>query len=97
VRDKIERMPVTPPAILYHGTTPQAAVSIRTQGLKPMQRQYVHLSADVETAILTGRRRTNRPVILKIAALEAHRHGIAFYQGNDQVWLADFVPPQYIT
>lgn len=97
VRDKIARMPITPPAILYHGTTPQAAASIRAQGLKPMRRQYVHLSADEATAILVARRRTNRPVILRIAALEAHQHGIAFYLGNDQVWLADFVPPQYIT
>lgn len=96
VREKIEKIPSTPPTILYHGTTPQAAASIRIQGLKPMGRQYVHLSADEETAMLVARRRTDHPVILKIAALVAHRQGITFYLGNDMVWLADSIPPAYI-
>ena len=96
VREKIEKTPATPPAILYHGTTPQATASIRVQGLKPMGRQYVHLSADEETALLVARRRTDHPVILKVAALDAHKHGITFYLGNDMVWLADVIPPEYI-
>src|SRR5713226_6194681 len=31
-----------PPEILYHGTSPQSLPAIRTEGLKSMQRQYVH-------------------------------------------------------
>jgi RNA:NAD 2'-phosphotransferase (TPT1/KptA family) len=26
----------------------------------------------------------------------AHTNGVAFYLGNDAVWLADFVPPEFI-
>ncbi len=94
---KVERERLKPPAILYHGTTPQAAQTILAEGLKSMKRQYVHLSTDEETAIQVARRRTNHPVILKIAAAEAYQEGINFYPGNDTVWLADAIPPRFIS
>ncbi|MBO0782933.1 MAG: RNA 2'-phosphotransferase [Ktedonobacteraceae bacterium] len=93
---KMEKKPDTPPAILYHGTTPEAAATIREQGLKPMRRQYVHLSADLATARQVALRRTSRPVILHIEALQAHRQGVTFYLGNDMVWLADNIAPRFI-
>lgn len=93
---KVERVPAVPPAVLFHGTTPQAAAAIRTGGLRPMKRQYVHLSADEVTALQVGRRRSASPVILKIDAERAHQHGITFYLGNDMVWLADAIPPEFI-
>jgi putative RNA 2'-phosphotransferase len=96
IADKVVRTPTMPPAILYHGTTPQAARSIRASGLKPMNRQYVHLSADRETALQVALRRTHQPVILQVSALEAYKAGIAFYLGNDMVWLADAIPPEFI-
>ena len=61
-----------------------------------MGRQYVHMSADIETAEQVGRRRDNRPVILTIEAKRAAADGIKFYIGNDKVWLADQIPPQYL-
>lgn len=66
------------------------------KGLLSRGRQYVHLSTDVETAIEVGRRHDDRPVILQIAAREAHEEGIAFYQGNNQVWLVEYVKPKYL-
>ncbi len=87
----------TPPNILFHGTTSRAARSIHMEGLKPMKRQYVHLSADLETARQVALRRTPRPVILRVSALEAHQEGIKFYLGNDSIWLAEPVPPRFIT
>ena len=97
IADKVERQAAIPPATLYHGTTPQAAEKIRIDGLQPMNRQYVHLSAEEETAILVARRRTNHPVVLTIAAGEAHRQGIRFYLGNEMVWLAESIPARYIS
>lgn len=90
------KKPETPPAVLYHGTTPQAARTIRIEGLKPMKRQYVHLSADEATARQVALRRTQQPVILKIETARAIQQGINFYLGNDMVWLADFIPPDVI-
>lgn len=41
---------VTPPAVLFHGTTASAAAVIAAEGLGPMQRRFVYLSQDLETA-----------------------------------------------
>jgi putative RNA 2'-phosphotransferase len=95
--DRIEKSPVTPPDLLYHGTSPGAAALIQAEGLKPMQRQYVHLSADEETAQLVGARHATQPVILTIQAGEAHRAGIRFYYGSDDIWLSDKMPARFIT
>jgi len=85
-----------PPTLLYHGTSPATAALILAEGLKPMGRQYVHLSVDLETAGQVGRRKARAPVILEVLAAEAHAAGVAFYQGNDQVWLADAVPARFL-
>lgn len=87
----------TPPDILYHGTTHKAIDDILKVGLKPMTRQYVHMSINIETAVKTGKRRESNPVILKIDAKKALSDEIKFYKGNDEVWLAEEIPAKYIT
>ena len=87
---------IVPPDVLYHGTTHKALDSILNAGLKPMGRQYVHLSVDTDTAIQVGKRRDNDPVILVVDAHKAYADGISFYKGNDKVILADYVSAQYI-
>ncbi|MBA2392073.1 MAG: RNA 2'-phosphotransferase [Ktedonobacteraceae bacterium] len=96
IAQKVIREPVAPPTILFHGTTPEAAQAIKVEGLKPMQRQYVHLSADEATARTVALRKTRRPVILHINAQQAHEQGLHFYYGNDTTWLADTIPPRFI-
>jgi putative RNA 2'-phosphotransferase len=86
----------TPPAVLFHGTDAAAARTILAAGLKSMGRQYAHLSADRETAVQVGRRKAKSPAILIIRAEAAAATGVAFYEGNDSVWLADEVPAQFI-
>jgi putative RNA 2'-phosphotransferase len=88
--------PCTPPPILYHGTSPDALQSIRKEGLRPMERQYVHLSPDRETAIRVGVRHAEQPVILTVRAAEAHAAGTEFYQADEAVYLAKGVPPGFI-
>jgi putative RNA 2'-phosphotransferase len=85
-----------PPTILYHGTSPASARIIAAEGLRPMRRRYVHLSGDVATAERVGRRKSENPVILSVHARDASAAGVKFYQGNDVVWLADYVPPVFI-
>lgn len=96
VPQKIARENEEPPSILYHGTARRYLESITENGLLPTGRQYVHLSIDVDTALQVGKRRDNQPIILLINAKLAWNEGIKFYQGNDKVWLADFVPSKYI-
>lgn len=94
---RLARTPAVPPNILYHGTPRRALSKIERSGLKPMSRQYVHLSPTIRVAREVGSRRDKQAVILRVDATRAHADGIPFYAGNDIVWLADTVPPQYIS
>ena len=93
---KIKHPVAAPPDRLYHGTTPGAAAKIRREGLKPMRRQYVHLSTDIATAAMVARRRTANPVIITVHAREAHRDGIVFHFCNPRLWLAENVAAAYL-
>jgi putative RNA 2'-phosphotransferase len=93
---KLKRTPATPPSVLFHGTAPDVVSIIKSSGLLPMGRQYVHLSVDVATAVEVGRRKASRPMVLRVLAADAHAHGIRFYEGNEKVWLADHVPSEFI-
>ena len=97
VPGRLTREAAQPPEQLFHGTSPRAAGSIREQGLVPMRRQYVHLSVDVGTARQVGRRKAPEPVLFVVRAAEAAADGVPFYRGNEQVWLADAVPAQYLS
>ncbi len=93
---KIVKAAATPPASLYHGTARKFLNAVLEEGLKPMARQYVHLSVDVDTARHVGLRHDPKPIILLIDAELAAEEGQRFYIGNDKVWLADEVPAKYL-
>ncbi|MDR1315232.1 MAG: RNA 2'-phosphotransferase [Spirochaetales bacterium] len=85
----------TPPDILYHGTATRFLDSIMKDGLKPMTRQYVHLSRTEQTATAVGKRH-GEPVILYIDARKMHEDAYKFYLSENKVWLTDNVPVKYI-
>ena len=87
--------PTTPPTILYHGTAHFNVSSIQEQGLLKQNRQYVHLSADTETALNVGQRH-GRPVLFTVQAEKMHEAGYAFYISDNGVWLTDTVPPAFL-
>ncbi len=87
---------VEPPALLYHGTPRRAVSRILCEGLKPMARQYVHLSTTRKLARQVGDRRDAAPVILEITAHKAYMQGIVFYRAGDDIYLVDHVPAQFI-
>lgn len=93
---KIARTATEPPEILYHGTARGFCETIMAEGLNRMARQYVHLSVDVDTAKHVGSRRDTLPALFEVDAMKAFEDGLAFYQGNGKVWLADAIPPKYL-
>lgn len=88
--------PVTPPDLLFHGTVERFLPAIRRDGLKPMKRHHVHLSADETTATKIGQRR-GQPVVLRVDAAAMQRAGHVFYRSANGVWLVDEVPAQFLT
>ena len=93
---RIERPLGLPPDPLFHGTGADRSRSILADGLRPMGRQYVHLSVDRASACAVGRRRSDRVVVLAISTGAAAARGVRFLVGNETTWLADHVPPDLI-
>ncbi|HDR8094026.1 MULTISPECIES: RNA 2'-phosphotransferase [Bacillus cereus group] len=93
---KIVKEEGVPPKFLYHGTSPRFLNSIESNGLSPMSRQYVHLSEDIITAELVGKRKDKHPIILEVNTEKAREEGVKFYLGNEKVWLADEIPSEFI-
>ena len=90
------KMPVrVPPPVLYHGTVRKFMAAIRSEGLKPMARHAVHLSATKDAAIAVGSRR-GAPVILVVDSFAMNRDGFTFQQSENGVWLTAAVPAKYI-
>jgi len=83
-------------ALLFHGTTPEAAKEILKEGLEPMKRQWVHLSPTKEIARDVGRRRTPNPIILVIDAAQARDGGVKFHRASDKVFVCKHVPARFI-
>lgn len=88
----------TPPNILYHGTSEGALCEIiNTGAIKAMNRQYVHLSADIETAKTVGTRhhRNGSLVLLQVDAEAMMNDGIKFFRSENGVWLVNSVDAKY--
>lgn len=84
-----------PPPSLYHGTT--ASTAVRKEGLKPMKRHHVHMSADLETALAVGGRRRGPVTIFLINTADMLKDGFKFYLSENNVWLIEHVPAKYLT
>jgi putative RNA 2'-phosphotransferase len=87
--------PSKPPSLLFHGTALASVASIKSGGLIPGLRQYVHLSADTVTAKTVGQRR-GRPVVLRVAAGRMWAAGFKFVRSASAVWLTNVVPAEFI-
>lgn len=85
----------TPPDILYHGTGEKSTASIEKEGLLHRSRLHVHMSSDIDTAIDSGARH-GRPVVYSIDTKKMTEDGYVFYCSLNEVWLTDFVPPEYL-
>jgi putative RNA 2'-phosphotransferase len=84
-----------PPDVLYHGTVAKFLDAIFREGLRPMKRHAVHLSATLDTARTVGARR-GKPVLLRVDAAGMAAAGHAFQVSANGVWLTASVPPEYL-
>jgi putative RNA 2'-phosphotransferase len=88
--------PRVPPDNLFHGTATRFLGSIKEKGLLPMNRQYVHLSKDVDTARKVGLRH-GKPLILRVDSARMKKDGHQFFLSDNGVWLTKEVPWKYLT
>jgi len=83
------------PLTLYHGTGKRFLENILKEGIIKGNRQYVHLSKDIETAIKVGSRH-GEPVVLLIDVESMLKDSYKFYCSENGVYLTDYVPIKYI-
>lgn len=95
IKVDLELTPVTPPKILYHGTAKRFLASIKEKGILKGSRQYVHLSADIETARKVGQRH-GQAIILPLDIAQLQKINQPFYLSKNKVWLTNDIPSQYI-
>jgi putative RNA 2'-phosphotransferase len=90
------QLPVrTPPATLYHGTHVKAVAAILETGLQKMSRHHVHLTTNLSMAHQVGGRR-GKSVVLAVNSIAMMDDGYHFYCTENDVWLVEAVPPQYL-
>ena len=92
----VELEEIEPPIVLYHGTGEKYVDSIDQIGLIPKSRLYVHLSSDINTAIMVGSRH-GRPVVYVVDSKQMKIDGYKFYRSVNGVWLTKEVPVRYLT
>lgn len=92
---KVPLQKLEPPHFLYHGTAERFLDSILSSGVKKMNRLYVHLSDNLDTAKQVGKRH-GKPVILTVDAEKMYKNGYHFYLSENKVWLTEFVPNEYL-
>lgn len=92
----VELKVCSPPPVLFHGTATRFAEAIRREGLRPMARQHVHLSADVDTATAVGRRHGN-PIVFTVDAARLAAAGHVFHLSENGVWLTGSVPAGFLS
>ena len=85
-----------PPPVLYHGTTRRALGKILREGIKPMRRRFVHLSATPDVAVEVGRRHGGDVVVLAVDARGLVQRGIRVWRGSDLIYLTEWVPPKLV-
>ena len=86
----------TPPEYLYHGTSEANAELIMQSGMiKPMSRQMVHLSGDLDTAIKVGKRH-GKPVVFKIDTEKVQQTDKKIYISENGVYLVDNLSIEFL-
>ena len=92
---QVEMEQPEPPEYLFHGTATRFLDTIMREGLRPMSRQWVHLSKDYETAVNVGSRH-GAPIVLRVNAQQLVADGYQLYRSLNGVWQIKEVPAQYL-
>jgi putative RNA 2'-phosphotransferase len=85
-----------PPENLYIGVLQSRLAELKTTGLTPTNRQYVHLSESSEEAVEIARHQGDDAIALTVRAADAARNGVLFHHPTDGIYLVTKLPPEYL-
>ncbi len=85
------------PPILYYPTTEEECNLLLEIGLRPADRQWVHVSDTLESATEAGQVRTPHPVILQVDAEKAREEGVVIKKAGKYVYITKEIPAEYLS
>lgn len=85
-----------PPEWLYYAVADEEAGAVSERGLRPGQRQYVHLCETPQEALRILERHNVRGQVITIFARRAHDQGLPFYHATERLYLVSHVPPEFL-
>ncbi len=86
----------TPNEILFHGTASKNIIGIIKNGLISKQRQYVHLSENIEMAREVGKRH-GKPFIIEVDTKKMIENDWEFFKTEENVWLTSDIDLKYLS
>ncbi len=93
----VEYPVVRPPDLLFFGTSSKRRADIaRDCGLKPHKWRYIQLSAAPRSAERVASRVGKQPHVVVVEAARAARSGVFFYRAPSGVYLAKFIPFEFL-
>jgi len=84
------------PKVLFIAVRRRAHPHVMEKGLRSNEGEYLLLAPEKEMAMRIGRRRDQKPVLLKIMASSAHKEGNSFYAFGD-LFLTTEIQSKYIS
>ena len=87
--------PMDPPDILYMGSTAGSARKMKSEGARPVDRFYLHLSLSREVAESRSRQ-IGTPCVVEILARQAHQKEEIKFYARGEIVLSREIPASYI-
>lgn len=85
-----------PPEELYYGSSEEEAGRVEEIGLKPVNKNKVHLSEKSETALEVARASIDTPVLIVVKAKEAYEDGLDIRKAAKSLWVSEEISPEYL-
>jgi putative RNA 2'-phosphotransferase len=95
-RKPVRYPPADPPEHLFIGMSRGRLLELRTHGLRPDRRHYVHLSEEKDEALEVGKHHDNDVAVITVNARKASQNGTEFYRPTEGIYLTSRVPPEFL-
>lgn len=85
------------PETLYYPVSKEEVDVVLTNGIKPTDRKFVHLSYSYEDAFVAGKHRTDNVIILAVSTRCCEKKGIRIHRAAKTVFITSNIPSECIT
>ncbi|PTD94586.1 RNA 2'-phosphotransferase [archaeon SCG-AAA382B04] len=85
-----------PPEELYYGSSEEEAGRVEEIGLKPVNKNKVHLSEESESALEVAQASIDNPVLIVVKAKDVYKENVDIRKAAKSLWVAPEIPPEFL-